>query len=473
MAMEFIVPGIQIDESDVGPRPTPQISLSGIGIVGTFKRGPINTPTTIGDAESLVTTFGDHMAGLTGYLSAYGALVQGANDLRIVRIAGTGHTAATKTFQDGAAEPKDSLVVTANSDGAWGNDVAVTIKSNATNFDLYVSYEGAVESFLGLTLDTLSKVSSKFVNVAKATGATALPKATTADVNLAGGNDGAAVADTDYVGTIDEATGKRSGLKALEPEQVGLVLCAQQYSATIHSALLSFVENCDIEEGLRMAILNTAPGLSVDAAKAQTTALDSDRGYFAYPWVEPEDMEGAYVAPDGYYAGVVSVLNPCQSPSNKKVKGILSCEHKFTYAQVKGLTEARISPITLVPNRGFRIRNGLTLSSDSAWSQSNIRRQQDKMEMELYNALQWAISEPHDLPLWNSVADQIDMYLQVQKNLGFIRGFKPTLCNDQTNPPENITARILTAIVRWVPLYAADFIILRFKRELTTDSTSS
>ena len=95
------------------------------------------------------------------------------------------------------------------------------------------------------------------------------------------------------------------------------------------------------------------------------------------------------------------------------------------------------------------------------------------MEMELYNALQWAISEPHDLPLWNSVADQIDMYLQVQKNLGFIRGFKPTLCNDQTNPPENITARILTAIVRWVPLYAADFIILRFKRELTTDSTSS
>lgn len=210
----------------------------------------------------------------------------------------------------------------------------------------------------------------------------------------------------------------------------------------------------------------------MDSAIAQTKTLDSDRGVFAYPWVEPEELEGEYVAPDGYLAGVISVLNPHQSPSNKQVNGILSTRGDYTYAQVKVLTEARICPITLVPNRGFRVRNGLTLSSDSAWSQICIRRQQDKMNMELWNAMQWAISEPYDTPLWNNIAAQCDAYLQVQKNLGYIRGYKKTLCNSQTNPPENIQARILTAIVRWLPLYPADFIVLRMKRELSEDDAA-
>lgn len=94
------------------------------------------------------------------------------------------------------------------------------------------------------------------------------------------------------------------------------------------------------------------------------------------------------------------------------------------------------------------------------------------MNMELWNAMQWAISELHDTPLWNNIAAQCDAYLQVQKNLGYIRGYKKTLCNSQTNPPENIQARILTAIIRWLPLYPADFIVLRMKRELSEDDAA-
>lgn len=470
MVMEFIVPGIQIDESDVGPRPTPQLSLAGIGIVGTFERGPLNTPVTIGDVNQLVTQFGGYVAGLTGYLSAYGALVQGANDLRIVRIAGVGAAAATKTFTDEATTPAESLTVTAKNEGAWGNGIKIAIKKNANDFDVTVKLGSTVEQFLGLTLATVGAVSSKYVVLAKASGATTLPKTTIADIALAGGSDGAAISDADYIGSIEPATGKRTGLKALETVQVGIVLCAQQHSSQIHTALITFCENCDIEEGLRVAILNTAPGKSVDAAAAQTAGLDSDRAIFIYPWVEPEDLPGRYVAPDGYYAGRLSYLEPHKSPSNKQIFGITSCENQYTYAEVKVLTLARISPITLVNNRGFRIRNGLTMSSDSAWSQTNIRRQQDKMEMELYHAMQWAISEPHAEPLWRAIGDQVDMYLQVQKNLGFIRGYKPTLCNAQTNPPEMVTSRILTTIIRWLPLYAADYIILRFKREISVDN---
>lgn len=466
MAQEFIVPSVMIDESDVGVRPTDQLSLAGLGIVGTFERGPLNTATTIGDEEQLLAAFGGYVKGLTGYLSAIPALRQGANDLKIVRIAGAGAAKATASI---TKDTKPYLTFTAINEGTWGNEIQVDVApdTDTGTFDLTITFRTSVEKFREQRLSTISDIVPTYITIEVGEGAEGLPDAGV--TTLAGGNDGAEVTDTDYIGSIDSASGARSGLKVLEPIQVGLVVCAQQYSDKIQSAMISFCENCDIEEGLRIAVINSAPRLSVDSAVGQTKTLDSARGIMTYPWVEFEDLSGEYIAPDGFYAGVLSTLNPHQSPSNKKVTGLLSTQCDFTYAQVKTLTLARISPITLVPNRGFRIRNGLTMSSDSAWSQTAIRRQQDKMNMEIYNSLQWAISEPHAEPLWDNIAAQIDAYLQVQKNLGYIRGYMSTLCNAQTNPAENVTARILTAIIRWLPLYPADFIIGKFQRLMSIE----
>jgi len=290
-----------------------------------------------------------------------------------------------------------------------------------------------------------------------------------ADKALSGGNDGAAVTINDYIGEIT-SSGKRTGLKILETNQCGIAVCAQQANPMIWQALIEWAEGCSVEEGLRIPILNSAKGLSVDAALAQTVTLDTDdgRGIFTYPWVTSDDEtdDEVFIAPDGYYAGRLAVLNPCQSPSNKQILGIRKLENDYTYADVKVLTQARISPITLIPNRGFRIRNGVTLSSDTAYGQTNIRRQQDKMEMEIYNSIQWAISEPHDSATWNKISAQVDAYLRTQQTSGFIYGWLPTLCNNQTNPDENIINRILTFIVRWKPLYAADFIVMKMQRKL-------
>nr|WP_285718885.1 phage tail sheath subtilisin-like domain-containing protein [Pelosinus sp. IPA-1] len=465
--MEFIVPGMQIDESDVGTRPTQQLSLAGIGIVGTFQKGPVNTPTTIGDETKYVKVFGNDAAGLTGPKSVKGCFAQGANDLRIVRIVGAGAAASTLTLKDGESTPEPSIIVTATSPGVWGNTLKATVVANTGNVDITVTDGDSTDVFRGVTLDSLP-ITKNLVTIKKADGATGLPVAVS-NQSLTGGNDGATVTDTDYIGTIT-GSGKRSGLKALEPVQCGIALCAQQYSSNIHHALITWAENCDVEEGLRIPILNSAPILGIDAACVQTTTLDTSdgRGIFTYPWVTPEDEldDDVFVAPDGYYAGRLATLNPCQSPSNKQILGIRKLERDFTYAEVKVLTLARISPITLVPNRGFRIRNGVTLSSDTAWGQTNIRRQQDKMEMELYHSMQWAISENHDPKLWDAISTQADAYLRTQQNLGFIMGYLPTLCNSQTNPDENIIARILTFVARWKPLYAADFLILKMKREL-------
>ncbi|GBF34142.1 phage tail sheath protein FI [Desulfocucumis palustris] len=439
------------------------MSLSRIGIVGTFSRGPVNEPVLVGSLDQLVTTFGEHKDGLTGYLSMLGALAQGANDFYVIRTGGSSIASASKTLQD--STPANSVVIVANTPGSWANDLKVAVASGTTGgtFKLIITYGTQQETFDNLTLDNVaSKVSSQFVSAAKVSGATNIP-ANLSSTPLAGGDDGVTTTDADYVGTID-VNGNRSGLKVLETVRCAIVICAQQYSTTIRNALLTHCANMTIDFGLRMAVLNINKGVTPTQAVAETAAMDSMRGILTYPWVELSDLAGDLVAPDGIYAGRLSVLDAAASPSNKFITGINKTERFLAGAELNALTQARVSPISLVEGRGFRFRNGVTLSSDPAWAQTNIRRQFDQLEMEIYGATQWAISENNTEKLREAMAAQIDNYLVGKKMRGEIYDFKPTICDDTNNTPETIQARILNTTIRVRPLYAADYIDHRIQR---------
>jgi phage tail sheath protein FI len=475
MPLQYIVPRVAIDESNVGPRPTPGVSLATIGVVGTFSKGPVNKPITIGGIDQLISTFGLLRTDLTGPLTMTGALNQGATDFVVVRIVGEGAAPATLTLKDGASTPKDSIVVTANSPGIWANGteatgvkIAVTDGTTANTAKIIVIVGSKSRTYDNLVLDDIPKISDPDVTFAKATGATAIPAPISA-TPLANGNDGDTPTDTDYIGSID-ADGNRTGLKALEPYYYNIVVAAQQTSVAVQAALLTHVANAGLEDGLRVAVINQAKGTAPDAAVTAVANLDSGRAACAYPWVEPVEISGTLVAPDGYIAGRLATLGAHESPSNKEIKGILSTERQLTMAELQVLTNGRIMPITPVRGRGFRIRNGVTLSSDSAWGQINIRRIFDKIEMQVYNATQWAISEPNLPKLWNAIATQIDMMLENMKEKGEIFDYKPTICDESNNTPASIQARILNTRIRVRPIYAADFIDHSIERLLGNEA---
>lgn len=465
MALEYIVPRVAVDESDVGPRPTQAVSLATIGLVGTFSKGPLNTPVTVGSFDQLVNLFGGYKAGLTGYPAALMAMCQGAQDFKVVRVAGSTVKAASLLLK--SATNADSVKVEAKTPGTWGNDikVAVTAGTAAGTWRLVVVYGRASETIDNLTLDNLAGISSNYVTASKVGGATAIPAAL-ASTNLAGGDDGAATTDSDYVGTV-AADGSRSGLKVLDTVRVGLVICAGQSGAAVQNALIAHCMAATLDNGYRIAVLNTASGLSADAAAATTASLDSMRAVLAYPWLEPSDLAGTYFAPDGAYAGRLSVLAAHQSPTNKLIDGIISAERLFTPAEVKTLTLSRISPVTLVPGRGHRVRNGLTLSSDQAWAQISIRRAFDQLEMELYDGLQWCVGEPNTPTMRLNVAAQCDALLFIKKMKGEIYDYMPTVCDDTNNTPETIAARMLNIKVRVRPVYPADYVDVSIQRLLS------
>ncbi|MED0680586.1 phage tail sheath subtilisin-like domain-containing protein [Aneurinibacillus thermoaerophilus] len=475
MALQYIVPRVAIDESDVGPRPTPGISLATIGVVGTFTKGPVNKPTIVGGIDQLINRFGPLATKYTGPLSMTGALNQGATDYVVTRIVGNGAAKASLVLKDNAATPKDSIIAEASSEGEWANGdtsdigikVAVATGTAADTVKLIVIIGSKSWTYDNITLDNLDTIKHEDVTFRKAEGATALPAPISA-TPLTGGQDGT-TSDSDYIGSID-TNGNRTGLKALEPEHCNIVIAAQQTSAAVQAALLTHFANADLDDGLRIGVLNAKKGEAPQAVIDSASSLDSMRGIYAYPWVEPMEIAGTYVAPDGYIAGRLATLPAHHSPSNKQIAGILSTERQLTMAELQALTTGRIMPITPVRGRGFRIRNGVTLSSDPAWNQVNIRRIFDKIEMQVYESTQWAVSEPILPSLWDAIANQIDMMLSIMKRDGEIFDYKPTICNETNNPPEVVQARRLNTIIRVRPVYAADFIDHRIQRLLGNEA---
>ncbi|KEO81037.1 phage tail sheath C-terminal domain-containing protein [Tumebacillus flagellatus] len=468
---QYIVPRVDVNETPPEPNTSAGVSLGVIGIVGTFSKGPINTPITCYTLFDVKRQFGDDAPNLTGFKSVRGAFNQEPRPEKvvIVRVASSTAKTASLDLLDGQTSPKASITVSALTKGTDGNNISVKILagSAAGTFDLVVSYKRLPqETFTGLDLDNLG-ISSSYVTLIKAAGATDIP-APLDDTPLAGGDDGGTTADADYIGAQD-TNGVRSGLKVLETVNVNIVLCAQQTSNAINQALIQHCEQMNVQRGLRVAVLNAKKSATPSQAIAAQT-YSSGRAIMAYPWVYPIEDTSKAVAPDGYYAGVLATLPAHVSPSARKVQGIAALERVVPMdaydPDLIALTMARISAFAQdIMSSEIVISNGLTtfLYADPAtqndWSQTCYRRIFDKIEMDVAARTKWAKSQPiTEKGMFQPLREQIDMILRDYRDKGEIFDFRPTVCDGTNNTADTIKARRVITGISVRPASAADYI---------------
>lgn len=463
---QYIVPRVSFIENAPQPQPSRGVSVGSIGIVGTFSKGAIGVPTDCYSLNDAIRKFGGYVSGLTGLLSVLGAFNQGVSKVTIVRVAASGNATASLDLLDSEGTPKSSVKVSALTPGTDGNNISVQVLAgtNTGTFKLIVSYlKSPVETWDNLTLTSLS-INSQYISLSEDTGATQIP-APLADTPLAGGNDGATTADSDYIGAID-ASGNRTGLKALEIANVNIIVCAQQSSAAIQQAMITHCDQASVSRGLRVAVLNTAKGLTPTQAVAAQTYSDA-RAIMTYPWVTPVEYSTLTVAPDGYYAGVLSMINPWVSPSNEVINGIIGTERTLIDDDVMQLTVGRISPININhATNDFRIANGVNTynyvqaTGTDDWSQTCIRREFDKIETAIWVQTQWAKSQPITATyLLPTIKTQIDELLRTYRDVtNEIYDFKPTICDTTNNTPTTMAARKVVTQISIRPDYPADFI---------------
>jgi phage tail sheath protein FI len=434
-------PSLVIDETSVGARPVIAPALNKIGLVGHFNHGPVNQAVLVQSLAELLQKFGPtYEAGLTGMLSGYAIYAQNASaGVYVVRVAPSGVAAvkATKTFSA-------KVRIDAKYPGTEGNNIAVTIENATTTGKKYT----ITDANLGITevWDNVSNLTTAGNNFAAAgkpnepgAGSKLVTFVSLADTDPANaaasllstgtpGTNGTPAA-ADYVGTVTGSA--RSGLYAFDPiPDVRYLLAAQMGGdATVQSGLQTYAAGRAVGQGLVMGILN--PPAATDPSSVAIGSLDSMRLGMFWPWIKssavPLAAQTAFIAPDGFIAGLLSTLKPNRAPLNKQLQGVTDLQYAASDVQVDTLSDARVNAIAATRGRGIRVRDGRTLSSDSAWAFWEIRAEYDAVETTLWDGYAWVVGEPN-IPgvLWPQVEAQGDTILSAAVDDGTIVGYRPT-----------------------------------------------
>lgn len=109
------------------------VSTAISGILGVFKKGPLNKATLVTSFAQFERTFGtEPPTGSTSYYSVKAFFAKaGSAPLYIIRVAGTGVLKANYTFVDRLGTPANTLKIEAKTEGVWGNSISVKILDNS------------------------------------------------------------------------------------------------------------------------------------------------------------------------------------------------------------------------------------------------------------------------------------------------------------------------------------------------------
>ncbi len=144
----YLHPGVYVEEIPSGAKPIEGVSTSVAAFVGEIQRGPAGTANLIGKFDDYVNDYGS----IASESDAMGLAVQafylnGGGAAYVCRLVGDGSSAATNTAggqglaAGGGATANPVLVVTASSEGSWGNDLIVKVDKpdrDSLTFDLQI-----------------------------------------------------------------------------------------------------------------------------------------------------------------------------------------------------------------------------------------------------------------------------------------------------------------------------------------------
>jgi uncharacterized protein len=177
-------PGVYIEEIPSGVRTIAGVATSVAAFVDFFRRGPMNQAVEIFSFADFERNFGGLDVNSEASYAIQQFFLNGGTDAWVVRVAAGSAVAATTLLEDtvgGAAQ----LTIAAASEGAWGNNLRLTVDSaGGGRFNLTISEvdvaTGAVlrqESFLGLATSEVRKA------LAQGSQLAAVPPSTTVGAN--------------------------------------------------------------------------------------------------------------------------------------------------------------------------------------------------------------------------------------------------------------------------------------------------
>ncbi len=361
----------------VNEMPTPQsntVKMSNFvaGFIGDFDRGPIGsyvyaqkTPTQ-SLLEKLTEIFGEASdSGKAGNQLLRHIDESGLNYVVLVRILGSGHTAASLNLKN--ADSTDVLKVAAKYPGVYGNVFAVEVQpGSAGKYTLVLTSDiGGAETYKDLSsiaeaVEKVNTASAHFILSAlddEAEEVTIL--AAMEKTQLQGGSDGAKLAESDYIGTLDAGTGAGTGLKVMElaANRITDMAYINFSSQKADKALMDAAEkyNC-------VSYIGVDEKKVVDDYITYRKLFDSDFAQCAAG--EAYALTGAKISAACLSALVHCTTNVEDSGLAKECTWINRITPEFDFDQLQQLYNNQVSVFTLKPSEAENGAVAYRMSSD-------------------------------------------------------------------------------------------------------------
>jgi hypothetical protein len=524
---------VYVEEVSSGIKPIEGVGTSTGAFVGGAVKGPVNKPVLVTNFTQFVDTFGsfhpDH------YL-AYAVrcfFLEGGTRCYVVRAFHA--TPPPATADRPAGIPQDSswtelkagatavLRVAAASPGAWGDGLSVKIE--AASFDprdaadaekrfkltVLVRRTGApdgeaVEVFDSLTLNELTgdklpnpnhaevriNGTSRYIRVSDLTATATVARPDFSTTPLAGGANGATLAQADLTG--DEA--KRTGLHAFDPvDDINIVAIPDLMqldppgdpSATdARAGTLAGLTYCEGRKDC-FFVADVPKGKTPQEALAYKQAqtpfsgnpFNSSFGALYYPWILVDDpvTGGQKLFPPsgaiaGSYSGTDVRRGVHKAPAGTEdgyLNAALDVERVLTKGEHDTLNPQGVNVIRKFPEAGIVIWGARTLSADPEWKYINVRRLFLFLEESIFKGTQWVVFEPNDEVLWKRIVRNVSAFLRVQWSEGKLVGSKPeeaffVKCDAETNPPESVDLGRVITVIGVAPSKPAEFVVFRISQ---------
>jgi phage tail sheath protein FI len=495
----YSTPGVYVNESALVSL-TPNVSGATAAVFfGEAGRGP-TTPTLITDWPSYRALFGELDNNYDLGYSVYHYFANGGRACYVNRVVGAASATATKAavpfYPNGIGNASASLLsITATSPGTWGNTLTVqfaagNVVASATakpTFSLSILIGGVeVEKWLELSPDENNnryfyEVLNRYSKFVRATNPHAFTQSTSAAsvgvvyytsaaVTLAGGTS-VATASADYTlafDGVDLLAGNllMNAVGITSPAVVGslvtkaatrgdsfVIIDPSVTDSTFAQIQTTSANFAGLASGGYAAAY--APALEmVDPAKTGPAAIRTTfpGGAVAGLYVRTEVERTVAKAPAGYSADI---------------RGALGLTVRLSDSQVGQLYDGSpsINTFKAVPGAGVVANGTRTLEKVNPDKYIPVRRTLNYVKRSLKDLSAFAVFEPNDERLWNSLSNTLSAFLTNFWRSGGLKGDRSSdaffvICDSTNNTASTIDQGIVNVSVGIALSYPAEFIVI-------------
>lgn len=506
MSVPLTYPGVYIEEIPSGVRTITGVATSITAFIGRAKRGPVNE-------AKVITSYADYERSFGG-LDLNSAMSFAVRDFYrnggalavIVRLFNAGDGTATATLS------ADNIDLEAVSQGAWGNNLKVTVSHDDSATIEVAAQQGlAVTDLFNFTIEDLETGSREdFLNVSVVAGPRQLDNVLSNASNLAVVASEFVLpatrpADGEYtVAPADEATdgsvldisdytggGAKEGLYALEQTDLFNILCLPpDWDTALPGYPLGLLADAAAycEDKRRAMLLVDPPGNWTDIDAAVTgigagVGTNSKNAAIFFPRIKQpnplRDNQLEAFVPCGAVAGIFartdSQRGVWKAPAGMEatLRGVSELTVKLTDNENGRLNPLGVNCLRTFPIIGRTIWGSRTLKGAdqlaSEWKYIPVRRTALFIEESLYRGTQWVVFEPNDEPLWAQIRLNVGAFMNNLFRQGAFQGTTPreayfVKCDKETTTQNDIDRGIVNIVVGFAPLKPAEFVIIKLQQ---------